>query len=113
GNAVSRVPDGEIDAVQFPRVRHDVETEIERATPRVFNLGVAQLRIDADHPQTQNLSALADGPGSLWKEGGTAAEQHASVGSEPVVIKIVFRVVDLTIARTQFVGQSFREHFGC
>src|SRR5512137_2802019 len=43
GAAVSGEACGEVQAVGFARVGHDVEREIERAAPDEFDFGVAQL----------------------------------------------------------------------
>src|ERR1035441_2226781 len=112
GNAVTRISNGKIDAIDLPRMRHDVETKIEGAAPDVFDLGIAQLRINADHAEAQKLSALADSPIGLREKRSAAAEQHAIVGSEPIVINVVLGIVDLTIARAQFAGQRLRKNFG-
>src|ERR1700686_4333195 len=91
---------------------HDVEAEIERTAPNVFDSGVSQLWIDVDHSQPQNFGALADGLIGLWEERGAPAEQHPVVWGEAIVIKIVFGIVDLTIARAQFSRQRFGKNFG-
>ena len=68
--------------------------------------------IDVDHAAAQNFGAAADGLVGLGEECGAAAEQHAAVGSEPVVVEIVLRIVDHAVARAEFVRQRFRQNFG-
>src|SRR5229473_2479680 len=48
-DAVASEAHGKIHAIEFSGVRHDVESEIERAAPDEFNFGVAQLRVNTDH----------------------------------------------------------------
>ena len=93
-------------------MRHDVQREIESAAPDEFDFNVAQLRVHIDHAATQNFRALADGAFGFRKEGGAAAEKHAIVRREAVVVQKVFRVVDHAVARAEFArqiaGQNFR-----
>src|SRR6202521_214208 len=105
GHPVAGEARGEIHAVEFSRVRHDVQREIERAAPDEFDFGVAQLRVDADHAAAKNFRALAHGVFGFRKEGGSAAEEHALVRREPVVVEKMFRVVDHAVARAEFARQ--------
>src|SRR5260370_39402610 len=50
---------GKIHAVDFSSVRHDIESEIERAAPDEFYFGVVQLGINAGHTAAENFGALA------------------------------------------------------
>ena len=113
GDAVSGVADGVVHAVELAGVGHDVEGEVERASPDVFDFGVAELGIDVDHAAAQDFGAAADGLVVLGEEGGASAEQHTAVGREAVVVEIILRVVDHAVARAEFVRQSFRKDLGC
>src|ERR1700736_6824443 len=59
--AVARVAEGEVQAVELAGVGHDVEGEVERAAPDVFDFGFAQLGIDGEHATAKNFGAAADG----------------------------------------------------
>src|SRR5579859_7658595 len=89
GHAVAGVTEGEVEGVELTGVGHDVESEVERATPDVIDFGVAQLRVDREHASAQDFGAAANGAGGFRKEGGAAAEEHAAVGREPVVVEII------------------------
>src|ERR1700691_6261419 len=102
---MTRITDGVVHTVKLSRVRHDVEGEVERASPNVVDLDVAELGINVDHAATQDLCALAHGPVSLRKECGAPAKQHAAIWREAVVVEIVFRIIDHAIARAEFAGQ--------
>ena len=93
-------------------MRHDVESKIQRAAPDVFDAGVGQLRININHSATQDLSAAPDGLFALRKKRRAAAEQHAAVGGEPVVMKKVFGIEDHAMTRAQFRGERWRQDFG-
>ena len=78
-------------------VGHDVEGEVERATPNIFEFCALQLRIDLEHSLTQEIGAAADGAGGFREEGGAASKEHAAVGREAVVVQIIFGIVDHAI----------------
>jgi len=50
-----------MEAVELAGVGHYVEAKIEGAAPDVFDLYVAQLRIDGKHAAAEDFSAAADG----------------------------------------------------
>src|SRR5438094_3856042 len=111
GDTMPRIPDGEVHAIHLPGMRHDVEGEVERASPDIVDLGVAQLRIDIDHAPPQNLCALSYRLIALWKERGATTEQHSAIWCEPVVIKKILGVVNHPVARTEFPRKFLRQHF--
>src|SRR6266849_4017771 len=98
GYAVAGVAEREMQAVELAGVGHDVEGEVERAAPDVFDLGVAELRIDAEHAAAKNFGAAANGVGGFGEKCCAAAKEHAAVGSEAKVVQIIFRVVDHAVA---------------
>ena len=102
---------GKIHSVEFPRVRHDVESEIESAAPDEFDFHPAQLRVHADHAAAENLGAPAHGIFRFREKGGAASEKHAIVRREPVVIEKMFGVVDHAIARAEFAGEVRWKNF--
>jgi len=53
-------------------VGHDVEGEVERSTPNILYVRVAQLWVDADHSGSQNFGAAADRALCLRKKCGAA-----------------------------------------
>src|SRR6267378_2845865 len=112
GDAVARKTRGKVHAVNFSRVRHDVQREIESAAPDEFDFGFAQLRVDGDHAAAENFGALANGVFGFRKEGGAASEEHTIVRREAVVVEKMLRVVDHAVARAEFArqiaGQNFR-----
>jgi len=57
GDAVARKTRGKVHAVNFSRVRHDVQREIESAAQTNSTLVFAQLRVDAIMPR-RRISAL-------------------------------------------------------
>jgi hypothetical protein len=111
-HAVTRIAEGEVETVELTGMRHDVEREIERAAPNVFDCGVAQLRVNAKHAAAENFRAAANGAAGFGEERGSAAEQHAAVGREAIVVKIVLGIVDHAIARAQLGSQFFGQNFG-
>src|ERR1700730_8519307 len=90
--SVTGVAEREVKAVELAGVGHDVEREIERAAPDVFDFRVAQFGIDGEHAAAKNFRAAANGAACLGEERGSAAEEHATVGRESVVVEIVFGV---------------------
>ena len=91
----------------LPGVGHDVESEVERASPDVVDLGVAELRINLDHSAPQNFRALPNSLVRLREKRRPPAEKHAAIRREPVVVQVVFRIVDHAVARAQFAGKRF------
>ena len=86
-----------------------IESKIESSAPYVIDFRVAQLRVDIDHAQAQNLGTAADGLIGFRKECGASTEEHATIGREPVVVEIIFRVVDHPVARAQFASERFSQ----
>src|SRR5260370_39663034 len=103
---------GKIYAVYFSSVRHDIESEIERAAPDEFYFGVAQLGINADHTAAEDFGALAHGVLGFREERGAASEEHAIVRREAVVVEKVFGVVDHAVARAEFAREVTGQDFG-
>ncbi len=101
-----------MEAVELASVGHDVEGEIERAAPDVFDFGIAQLRIDGEHAAAKNFCAAANGAAGFGKERGTAAEKHAAVWREAVVVQIIFGIEDHAIAGAELGGEFFGQDFG-
>src|SRR5260370_36589187 len=67
GHAVTGVAEGEVEAVELASMGQDVEGEIERAAPDVFDFGIAQLRIDREHAAAKNFCAASTAPAGFGK----------------------------------------------
>src|SRR5882757_2351227 len=100
-----------METIELAGVGHYVEGEIEGAAPDVFDLCVAQLRVDGDHAAAEDFGAAADGGAGFGEEGGASAEEHAAVRREAVVVEIIFGVEDHAIARAEFGGDFFGQNF--
>src|SRR5882724_3105861 len=85
-------------SVYLPSVRHDVERKVQRSAPDVLHFGLAQLRINREHSVAQNLRALSHRIFILREKCCSPTEQHSPVRRQPVVIQIIFRVVDHPVA---------------
>src|SRR5215472_190445 len=112
GDAMTCKACREIHLVDFSGVGHDVEGEVERAAPDVFHFGVAELRVDVNHSAAKDFRALANGAFGFGEKGGAAAEQHAIVGREAVIVEEVLGVVDHAVARAEFSGKIGWQNFG-
>ena len=110
GNAVAGETRGKIHAFDFSSVRHDIESEIERAAPDEFYFSVVQLGINADHTAAENFGALAYGVLGFREERGAASEEHAIVRREAVVVEKVFGVVDHAVPRAEFASEIGRQN---
>src|SRR6185312_11917434 len=99
------------DSVDLACVRHDVKSEVERSAPNKFDFCIPKLRIHLDHPASQKLGAPADRILALRKEGRSPTKQHSVIRCEPIVVKVVFRIINLAIPRAQFPCQSFWQNF--
>src|SRR5438876_9544436 len=96
---MTRISHGEVDSIHLPSVGHDVESEIQRSAPHVFDFHVVQLRINVNHSPPHNLRAPANGVCCSSDKCRAPAAEHATVGSEPVIVKIIFRLVTYPVAR--------------
>src|SRR5579884_2363394 len=73
-HSMTRITHRVIHAIEAAGMRHDVESEVERASPNKFHFGIAQLGIHADHALTQDLRTLTHRIFGLRKESRAAAE---------------------------------------
>src|SRR4051794_25484771 len=102
------ISDGVVHAFELPGVLHDVECKVECSTPCIFDFRMVQLGINIDEATAKNLRATLDGIAGLGKEGSAAAKEHAILRGEPVVIKIVFGIVDHPIPGAEFTSEIVR-----
>src|SRR5215472_109067 len=112
GDAVARKACREIHLVDFSSMRHDVESEVERAAPNVFHFGVAELRVDVNHAPPKNFCALANRVFGFGEKGSATAEQHAIVRGQAIVVEEVLGVVDHAVARADFEGKVGWQNLG-
>src|SRR5205807_2472207 len=77
GDAVSGVSNREVHAVHLAGMRHDVKSEIQSSSPDIFEFGVTQLGVNADHALTEKLGAFADRVFVFGEKCGASAKQHA------------------------------------
>src|SRR6185295_8590935 len=96
-HAMTRVSERVVDSVDLACVRHDVKGEVERSAPNKFDFCIPKLRIHLDHPASQKLGAPADRILALRKEGRSPTKQHSVIRCEPIVVKVVFRIINLAI----------------
>ena len=99
---MARVSECVIDSIRLAGMRHGVKTKIQGPTPGMFDLRIAQLRVDFDHVASQNFSAALNSVFGFGKERGSATEQHAIIRREPVIMKIVLGIVDHAVSGTEF-----------
>ena len=109
---MSSVSNRVVHAVDLSGMGHDVKSKIERAAPDIFDAGIGELRINMYHSAPQDLSASPDRLLAFRKECGAAAEEHAAVRREAVVVQKVFGVENHAMARAQFAGERWRQNFG-
>src|SRR5215469_1108330 len=93
-------------------MRHDVKGKIERSAPDMLDFRIAQLRINADHALTQEFGAIPYGAVGFREKRGAAPEEHAIVGSEPVIVQKMLGVVDHAVAGAEFARQVRRQRLG-
>src|SRR5882757_3069843 len=110
-NAVARVSHGVVQAVHFSGVRHHIERKIERAAPNVVDFCVSELGKNSNHIAAENRLTFANRVFILRKKCGAPSEEHSPVRRQPVIVRVVERVVDHAIARTDFCGNSRRQNF--
>src|SRR5436305_1446586 len=100
-----------MEAVQLAGMGHYVEREVQGTPPDVLDVGVAQLRVDAEHALAKNFGAAANGAAGFREEGGASSEEQAAVGREAVIVEVILGVEDHAIARAELNGEFFGQNF--